>query len=108
MAVDVIEERESVHGYFGLTYANFAVYPRTLLQSMPDDWQDKFVELMREYHDHWHDLPSGFQPIEYRVQPVVGGRLARWSAFRLPHYSRGRARVARDGAVTGETCFRGY
>lgn len=101
MAHDVIEERDSVHGYFGLTYANFAVYPRALLQSMPDDWQDKFVEVMREYHDHWRDLPDDFEP-GYRVQATdSGGRLARWSSFRLPHYNRGRTRVERDGAIAG-------
>lgn len=95
-----------VHDYFDLTYANFAVYPRSLLQSMPEGWQMRFVALMDEYEEHWSRLPDEFQPSSYRVQPIEGGKLVRWQRFRLPHYSRGRCRVARDGTVTGES-FRG-
>lgn len=98
----IVLDRELVHGWFSLSYANFAVFPRSLLQSMPNEWQEKFVALMGEYDDHWRDLPDGFLPRGYRVQPTEGGKLASWSRFRLPHYSRGRARVAQDGTVTGE------
>lgn len=95
-------ERDAVHVYFGLSYASFAAYPRVLLQSMPDEWQARFVALMHEYDQQWADLPRDFMPRDYRIQPVVDGKLAAWRRFRLPHYSRGRARVARDGTVTGE------
>lgn len=40
--------QELVHAYFSLSYANYHVLPRTLLQSMPDDWQARFVALMDE------------------------------------------------------------
>jgi hypothetical protein len=39
---------EEVHTWFSLSYSNYAVLPRTLLQSMPDEWQYRFVALMDE------------------------------------------------------------
>lgn len=95
-------EHEAIHGYFDLTYASWLVLPRTLLQSMPDEWQAAFVALLREYDRHWADLPDGFLPKGTRVQPTEDGRLVPWDSVRLPHYSRGRCRVTRDGTITGE------
>ncbi len=47
-AVNVGAQREDIHGYFGSTYASYLVLPRSVLQSMPDDWQADFVGLVRE------------------------------------------------------------
>lgn len=56
---------ESIHGYFGLSYANYLVLPRSLLQSMPDEWQRRFVTELRELnHEFWHVE----QAPEYHVQ----------------------------------------
>lgn len=93
---------DGIHEWFGLSYANFLVMPRSLLQSMPDEWQEEFAEMLGQFCAHWRSLPRDFQPDEYRVQPVRDGKLARWSAFRLPHYNRGRTRVQPDGTVTGD------
>lgn len=41
---------EAVHGWFGLSYANYLVLPRTLMQSMPDDWQARMVACLTEMH----------------------------------------------------------
>lgn len=63
----ISEEVEAVHTYFGLTYANYLVRPRTLLQSMPDEWQSRFVDCLRELDaafDHIEQAPG------YEVQPV--------------------------------------
>lgn len=91
-----------VSQWFGLTYANFAVFPRSLLQSMPAEWQQRFYTLMTEYDDHWRRLPKGFEPVEYRVQAVENGRLKSLRDYRLPHYNRTRTHVTPDGIVTGE------
>ncbi len=45
-----------VHGWFGLTYANYMVLPRTLLQSMPLAWQTQFVELLEDLHAGYPDV----------------------------------------------------
>lgn len=49
-------ERESVHLWFNLTYANYAVLHRTLLQSMPDEWQARFVQCMQELDNAYAHL----------------------------------------------------
>lgn len=38
---------EPIHDWFGLSYAQYLTIPRSALQSMPLDWQLKFVEMMR-------------------------------------------------------------
>lgn len=30
-----------IHGFFGLSYSNYLVLPRTLMQSMPVAWQER-------------------------------------------------------------------
>jgi hypothetical protein len=45
-------ESAAVHRYFGASYSNYLVVPRTLLQSMPDWWQAAFVCLL----DHKDEL----------------------------------------------------
>ncbi|WP_030186594.1 hypothetical protein, partial [Streptomyces capuensis] len=42
---------DAIHKHFGLSYANYLVLPRTLLQSMPDAWQNAFVKLLDEMDD---------------------------------------------------------
>jgi hypothetical protein len=42
-----------VHKHFGLTYAEYMVLPRVMLHSMPLDWQERFVAILREYHEHF-------------------------------------------------------
>jgi hypothetical protein len=58
-------EPEAIHTWFGLTYANYLVFPRTLLQSMPDAWQGRFVALLEE-------LDAAFSHVEqaqaYKVE----------------------------------------
>jgi hypothetical protein len=49
-ADDELDNRTSgpVHTYFELTYANYLVKARALLQSMPVVWQDRFVACLQE------------------------------------------------------------
>lgn len=42
------DEPEAIHGWFSLTYSNYLVLPRTLMQSMPDRWQNRMVALLEE------------------------------------------------------------
>ena len=44
-------DHDGIHTYFGLSYANYLVVNRSLLQSMPDDWQKKFCNLLSEFSD---------------------------------------------------------
>lgn len=37
--------------WFGLSYANYLVLPRTLICGMPDEWQQKMVDLLEEMQE---------------------------------------------------------
>jgi hypothetical protein len=59
---------DGIHEYFGLTYANYLVLNRTLLQSMPGDWQERFVAMLQE-------LDAAFAHVELaEAYEVVAGR----------------------------------
>jgi hypothetical protein len=60
-------DHEAIHGYFGLSYANYLTLSRTLLQSMPDEWQTRFVDCLRELDDAFRHVP---QAEAYKVQPA--------------------------------------
>ncbi|MFJ5951395.1 hypothetical protein [Streptomyces noursei] len=57
---------DAIHTYFGLSYANYLVRPRTLLQSMPAQWQTRFVALLNELDAAFQHLP---QAEAYQVTP---------------------------------------
>lgn len=82
-------EHEAIHEWFGLTYANYLCIPRSVLQSMPDEWQERFVGCLREMDEAFRDLEW---PASYRVSAIdESGRFVRDP---IPHYNRGRTRVA--------------
>jgi hypothetical protein len=88
-------DHEAIHLWFGLTYANYLVMPRSILQSMPDEWQKKFVLLLNEARETFPDLdwPS------YRCM-AVDESTGRFIKDPIPHYNRGRTRLeskASDG-----------
>ncbi|MCW6003927.1 hypothetical protein K1W54_04925 [Micromonospora sp. CPCC 205371] len=46
-----------IHSFFGLSYSNYLVLHRTLMQSMPVEWQERAVALFR-------DLDAAFEHVE--------------------------------------------
>lgn len=82
--------KEAIHEYFGLTYANYLVLPRTVLQSMPDEWQEKFVQMLREISytlgDDWE--PEG----GYRVLALNKNK--QFIKDPYSNYERGRRRLS--------------
>lgn len=77
---------DDIHGWFGLTYANYLVLPRSVLQSMPGEWQERFVACLGELHDAYAHLDWP----DYRVNAVKDGKYVRDA---IPHYNRGRTFV---------------
>lgn len=61
-------ETEAIHLHFGLSYANYLVLPRTLLQSMPDAFQARFVAMLDELHEAFQHVP---QAEAYKVEAAV-------------------------------------
>jgi hypothetical protein len=81
------EDSEPVHLWFSLSYANYLVLPRSVLQSMSEEWQRRFVACLEELdaaagHLDW---PS------YAVN--ARGSDGRFVTDPIPLYNRGRARV---------------
>lgn len=79
-------EWEAIHGWFNLTYANYLVLPRSVLQSMSDEWQSSFVALLGELDQQY----GGLDWPDYTVNARHGGRFIKDP---IPHYNRGRTRV---------------
>lgn len=103
-----------VHTWFGLSYANYAVLNRTALQSMPLDWQVRFVRCMRELEhvlsaagieaastfdvqavevsEEWQD-PDPDDPDYDEDDAGEMVRVRRPVEDPIPHYNRGRTRL---------------
>ena len=56
------DEDDYIHNWFGLTYANYLVLPRSILQSMDAEWQKKMVNLLNEMEDKMREEGLEFTP----------------------------------------------
>ena len=79
---------EDIHEWFELSYCNYQVLHRSLLQSMPGGWQHRFVECLRELDAAYSHLKM---PMVYAVTPR--GENGRFIKEPIPHYNRGRTYV---------------
>lgn len=86
---------EAVHYFFGLSYANYLVLHRSALQSMPAEWQRKFVDLVEELNDEivWPDSEVQSFAVSARGS---GGKFVRDP---VPHYNRGRTQMQLRGGI---------
>jgi hypothetical protein len=85
------EHARGVHAWFGLTYANYLVVPRSVLQSMPEDWQHRLTALLGEMQDSFGHLDWP----DYSVRAV--GERGRYRRDPIPGYNRGRTRLEPSG-----------
>jgi len=74
---------DDIHGLFGLTYANYLTIPRSILQSMPADWQHEFVQLVEQMEE----LYSGYE-MDYSV--YKRNEKGQFVSDPLSNYERGR------------------
>lgn len=79
-----------IHDAFGLSYASYLVIPRTVLQSMPLDWQARFVALVNETHERFPGREPPW-PAGWRVH--LKDERGRFMRDDLAHYERGRRRL---------------
>lgn len=72
MSDTLIDTPNDIHGYMGLSYANYLVLHRTVLQSMPEAWQQAFVALLEEYDAASADLefPEAYEVITGTLHDV--------------------------------------
>lgn len=76
-----------IHDWFGLSYSSYLVMPRTMLQSMPDEWQEKFVEMIEQCN--LLELPKDYTN-DYRVTMIKDKKFYKDP---LRNYERGRRKL---------------
>lgn len=79
---------EPIHGWFGLTYAHYLTIPRSVLQSMPAEWQERFVECLKEL-----DETIDWRPQEGCYWVRLKDSRGRFARDPLGDYERGRRRI---------------
>lgn len=47
-----------IHGWFELSYAQYLTVPRSVLQSMPIEWQERFVKCLEELDETFDWRPE--------------------------------------------------
>ena len=57
-----------IHTWFSLSYANYQVLPRTLMQSMPIEWQQRMVACLTELGESFQHIE---QPQAYKVEAAT-------------------------------------
>lgn len=89
------ETEEPIHLWFNLTYSNYLVLHRSLMQSMDVEWQRRMVKCLVE-------LERAFEHIDradlYHVQPR-DRETGRFISDPVPHYNRGRTYIEPHGFV---------
>jgi hypothetical protein len=88
-----LDSGEHIHNWFELTYAQYLTIPRSVLQSMPSDWQRRFVQCLKEL-DSTIDWRPDF-PFQYWVglRDTTTGRMVSIENDQFMDYERGRRRV---------------
>ncbi len=77
---------DDVHTMFNLSYASYLVWPRSVMQSMPAEWQHQFAELADQLEDRY----GGYET-NYTVQ--ARDNKGRFIHDELQNYQRGRRYV---------------
>lgn len=85
---EVIIDSEPIHEWFELSYAQYLTIPRTALQSMPVEWQQKFVTCLNELDD-----AIDWRPKEGRYWIKLKGDKGRYVNDPLMDYQRGRRKL---------------
>lgn len=83
-----IEIKEPIHEWFELSYASYLVLPRSILQSLPVEWQEKFVNLLNEAEQLMGKVPS-----EGTYKVLLQSDKGRYITDPLRDYERGRRRI---------------
>lgn len=78
----------NVHHWFGLSYAQYLTIPRSVLQSMPGEWQRTFAACLAEL-----DRTIDWRPSEGRYWVRLKDDRGRYVHDPLMDYERGRRRI---------------
>lgn len=78
-----------VHEWFSLSYSNYLVLPRSLMQAMPVEWQDRMVACLEEMCKACEPL----QPMNDKYSVILHGERGRivkdpYADYRHPEVQR--------------------
>lgn len=77
-----------IHNWFELSYSQYITIPRSVLQSMPDVWQQSFVELLDQLDDS-----IAWRPRNGCYWVTLKDGRGRYLKDPLMDYERGRRRI---------------
>jgi hypothetical protein len=93
---------DRLHLWWELSYAQYLTVPRSVMQSMPDDWQDKMAALLNELDERIEWRPKGacykveLRKYGYEFDPEQDMDVFTWREEihdPLAEYDRGRRRL---------------
>jgi len=84
-----------IHAWFGLTYASYLTLPRSVLQSMPIEWQEQFVALLDELQSKAFD--HGIETPRYTVS--ARDKDGKYITDPFRSYQRGRRDVFKENST---------
>lgn len=84
----VADTQEPIHEWFELSYAQYLTIPRSVLQSMPVEWQAIFVACLEAL-----DQTIDWRPDQGRYWVQLKDSQGRYCADPLMDYERGRRRI---------------
>lgn len=100
MGESFILSPEPIHDWFELTYAQYLTIPRSALQTMPGEWQARFVQCLEEL-DEAIDWRPECSDRYYCF--LKDGRTGRFKNDPLADYERGRRRLPFKFPEVGQT-----
>ena len=83
---------EALWIWFGLSYSGWLTLPRVMMHEMPDDWQQRMADLLREWDEAW-DLDK-LPTMEMAVTMKEGGRFAKTPEWLTNYRHPDRAAIA--------------
>lgn len=66
-----VREPVDIHLWFGLTYSNYLVLHRSILQSAPEEWQHRFTALLDELRGMMGDGMQDRMPSNYDIRVLA-------------------------------------
>jgi hypothetical protein len=85
---DLTIDESPIHLWFELSYAQYLTIPRSVLQSMPTQWQQRFVDCLQEL-----DNTIDWRPASGRYWVELRDDRGRFIEDQFKDYQRGRRRV---------------
>jgi hypothetical protein len=82
---DLDNSKMLIHEWFELSYSQYLTIPRSVLQSMPEEWQERFVECLNQL-----DESIEWRPENGRYWVRLKDEKGRYVHDPLMDYQRGR------------------